>query len=603
MIADIGEDQSSIWFSKKAIANILSLKDAIALYQVTYDSDDKQFIVHQSEHGKPNMLFKMHSSGLHYYDPFNKDFNFINTVNENKAVFTKRQIASADKARELYAGLAYPLNADYKWILKSNQIKDCPVSIKDAKVATNIWGPNIAALKRKTTQSTPNHVITDIVKIPVEIRELHKFITISINIFFVNKIIFFITLIQNCFTTVTNLSNCKVDTIFKAFEGIFKYYYQRGFQMMVVTADSEFKPLEKLMVDLPGAPRLNLTSANEHEPYVEHKIRAIKERVCAVRHSLPFSNIPAQITTHMVFFVTKLLNFFPVKGGISDQYSPKAIMSGEIINYRQYCLPFGSYCQVHKEDLPRNSMEPRTQGAISLGPSTNRQGSQKFYTLTTSKVIVQRSWNVIPTNGGEMTRVNLLGADQPLLLTFYNRLNQEIGDVDMTKPIEDSPAEEMPGVIGTDLPIQDNSNMVEDNIEITGVDDPVDSYDYKEPKVDHDIDLPTSPTLPENLKESINGTVPTFEPTIEQNPNFEPTIKKLKESPRRSKESPRRSSRTQTKVKSYIPSKKGKSYEYAATQVNESTFQFDLRVVETIFTQLSLKAVIKTWGKDATNAA
>ena len=32
MIADIGEDQSSIWFSEKAIANILSLKDAIALY-------------------------------------------------------------------------------------------------------------------------------------------------------------------------------------------------------------------------------------------------------------------------------------------------------------------------------------------------------------------------------------------------------------------------------------------------------------------------------------------------------------------------------------------------------------------------------------------
>ena len=142
------------------------------------------------------MLFKMHSSGLHYYDPFNEDFNFINTVKENKAVFTKRQIESADKERELYASLVYPSNADYKWILKSNQIKYCPVSIEDAEVATKIWGPNIAALKGKTTRSTPKHVITDIVKIPMEIRELHKFITISINIFFVNKIIFFITLSQ-----------------------------------------------------------------------------------------------------------------------------------------------------------------------------------------------------------------------------------------------------------------------------------------------------------------------------------------------------------------------------------------------------------------------
>jgi hypothetical protein len=146
-IADIREDQSLIWFSKKAIANILLLKDAIALYRVLYDSDDKQFNVHQKEHNKPDMKFKMHSSSLHYYDPTNKDFNFINTVKENKAAFTKRQIANADKVRELYASLAYPSNADCKWILKSNQIKDCPVSIKDAKVAMKIWGPNIAALK------------------------------------------------------------------------------------------------------------------------------------------------------------------------------------------------------------------------------------------------------------------------------------------------------------------------------------------------------------------------------------------------------------------------------------------------------------------------
>ena len=119
--------------------------------------------------------------------------------------------------------------------------------------------------------------MTDLVKIPVEIRDLHKYITISIDIFFVNKIVFFITLSQNiCFTTVTHLLNCELEMIFKAFKSIFKYYYQRGFQLTVVTADGEFKPLDKLMVDLPGAPRLNLTAANEHEPYVERKICVIK---------------------------------------------------------------------------------------------------------------------------------------------------------------------------------------------------------------------------------------------------------------------------------------------------------------------------------------
>ena len=48
---------------------------------------------------------------------------------------------------------------------------------------------------------------------------------------------------------------------------------------------------------------------------------------------------------------------------------------------------------------------------------------------------------------------------------------------------------------------------------------------------------------------------------------------------------------------------KGKTYNYSTTQLEKSKFEYDPRVVEMIFTKLSLKAVIKAWGKDATNAA
>ena len=129
---------------------------------------------------------------------------------------------------------------------------------------------------------------------------------------------------------------------------IFTYYLQKGFQIVTVTADNEFAPLTELMYKLPGAPNLNLTSANEHELYIEQRIRVVKERTRAVRHSIPFTAIPAKMMTHMVFFVVKLLNYFPVKGGVSTQYSPKTIMSGQSINYKQCSLLFGTYCQVHE---------------------------------------------------------------------------------------------------------------------------------------------------------------------------------------------------------------------------------------------------------------
>ena len=87
-----------------------------------------------------------------------------------------------------------------------------------------------------------------------------------------------------------------------------------------------------------------------------------------------------------MFQIVKLLNFFPTKGGISDTLRPKTIMSGEIIDYKKHLiLQIGKYWQVHEEDVPRNIQNPRTKGAISLGPSGNLQGGFKFIALNTGK--------------------------------------------------------------------------------------------------------------------------------------------------------------------------------------------------------------------------
>ncbi len=221
-IAYIGKGQS-VWFSKKAIANILSLKHVKKTYPVLYECADDSFTIHREDYGLGNMVFKMHESGLHYHDPQGEDFSFITTVEGNKIPFTKQQIESAEKARSLYASLGYASVKDFKWMLQS-QIKDSPVLVVDAEVALKIWGPNIAALKGKTTRSKPKVVVMDIVRITNEIREVHKIISMSIDIFFVNQIPFFITLSRNiCFTMVMHLANRKLVNIFKAFKGIYVY--------------------------------------------------------------------------------------------------------------------------------------------------------------------------------------------------------------------------------------------------------------------------------------------------------------------------------------------------------------------------------------------
>ena len=116
-----------------------------------------------------------------------------------------------------------------------------------------------------------------------------------------------------------------------------------------------------------------------------------------MRHGLPFQRIPKLVTIHMVLVVVKLLNYFLPKGGISETLSPKAIMLGETLDYKKHLhLPFGQYCQVHKEDHPRNSQLPRMRGAIYIGPSGNLQGGHKFMALNSGKKITRHSWDAIP---------------------------------------------------------------------------------------------------------------------------------------------------------------------------------------------------------------
>jgi hypothetical protein len=115
----------TVWFSTRSITNIIALRNLIDQYRVTYDSDDLLFVVHRESESKPNMEFKMHTSGLHYYDPRKEQhLTFINTVSENKPGFTKRQIKCAAIARNLYKTLSHPSMKDFKWVIRSNQIKD-----------------------------------------------------------------------------------------------------------------------------------------------------------------------------------------------------------------------------------------------------------------------------------------------------------------------------------------------------------------------------------------------------------------------------------------------------------------------------------------------
>ena len=99
------------------------------------------------------------------------------------------------------------------------------MKVHDVEVEQKVWGKNIASLKGNTTQRIPNIVFRDQVKVPVVLIKFQKEVFLTCDIFFVNKIPFFLMLSQKIYFTVVNhLENCIVPEIFKAFLLLFLFF-------------------------------------------------------------------------------------------------------------------------------------------------------------------------------------------------------------------------------------------------------------------------------------------------------------------------------------------------------------------------------------------
>ncbi len=55
-------------------------------------------------------------------------------------LFSKRQIAGAVRARDLFEKMIYPSTADFRVIVSAGGISGCKVTPDDVKAAEDIWG-------------------------------------------------------------------------------------------------------------------------------------------------------------------------------------------------------------------------------------------------------------------------------------------------------------------------------------------------------------------------------------------------------------------------------------------------------------------------------
>jgi hypothetical protein len=172
----------------------------------------------------------------------------INTVEDLQKEYTKQEYQDAVLARKVQNIIMFPGVQEYMKIEDSKYIDNCPVGRAGIAVAAErIFRTNLGALKGKTIYQPGIPVSGRIDGVPPSILELYQKVTLSIDIVFVNKIPFLLTIARGlCFGTVENLTDHKVPMVTAALKRVLQLYRRRGFRVVMVNAEQEFAPLNEI---------------------------------------------------------------------------------------------------------------------------------------------------------------------------------------------------------------------------------------------------------------------------------------------------------------------------------------------------------------------
>jgi hypothetical protein len=465
--------------------------------------------------------------------------------------------------------MIFPSTADFRAIVSAGGILGCEVTPKDVKTAEVIWGCSVLKMKGNTVWRNGKRPVQSVIKVPSKLVKLQQNLELAIDIFFINKHAFFTTYSTKiCFTTVTHILLRHKEHIWKALYSTYKMYMLRAFKIVVLSGDHEFAALSELAGNLLGAPNLNWVAASQHCGPIEQNICFLKEKICSLRHSLPFEQILGIMVVRMVLHIIKFVNGYPRCGGVKH-YSPSKIMINCCIHANNVIVSFGVSSQIAKNVELQNSLAPRTRGAILLGNSGNLSSGQMFLALDTGATMIRHQWVVLPMPSSVIDCVNFIGWREPSILTFTNRHGQDIGENPQDTGLDG--IEDLESVVADPT----GNTGVFDGNNIAGVD-----QDFAVEPTGVDIDeafeayVPLEHAEPEDgLRDQDPSKPEHFTMLPMEHLTVEPTTKVASTPvPIKNVASPKkgiygRNARVRKQPKKYVPSMTGNKYAVALTQI------------------------------------
>ena len=428
MVGDI-PNFGTVWFCENSLANILSMAAVRKVCRVTMDTAVEACMnVHRKDGSI--MKFTEYRSGLYYYDVPKTNTNnntnenvdlysycFVETVDNNKKLFTRKEVERAEQAVRLYAKLGRPGQDVFESILSKGLIKNCPITADDAKRAIVIYGQDLYSLKGKMVKSASRALPAFVpISIPKYILQHHKHVTLSADFFYAQGMPFLHTIAKKIrLLTGTQTSNRSKKVMLSELFRVFQIYESRGFKIANLHADAEFECIRNEILPI----ELTTTAADEHVGDVERSIRTIKEALRCIIHSLPYKKYTKLMINKLITYVLRNRNQLPARNGISDCLSPLSMVMGyPMPDYNRMQLEFGTYVQAYECRRFTNRTDSRSTGAIALSMSPGANGTYEFMSVHTGKIIRRKHFTILPISPEVIHQVTKLATDekQPLIV-------------------------------------------------------------------------------------------------------------------------------------------------------------------------------------------
>ena len=397
------------WFNDKSLTNIISFAEATDRFRIIYDNKDKDiFKVHVKDHV---INFKRATNNLYYYRPEKEDeLNcFLNTLEENKDFYTERQFKKAKETRMWLEAMGNPSIKDAHAIIRMNLIRNCPINSADIKLTEEIFGPDVATLKGKTTRKTPLPVIENYIEVPRELISAQKNVTIAMDDAYVNSLLILTSIsLYLYYRSAHYIPKGTMIYHEQAIDDIMSIYRKGGFIVREIRCDNAFRPLVNNVEKKYPFLNFNFSNPQEHVPQAERNIRVMKERIRVQYHRLPYNHLCRTLVKYLVTESMKKLNFLPAKHGISKYYSPRMIMHKQHLDYNQHCkYSIGQYVLAHDEPNIKNTNQARALDCIYLRYHAAHQGGHELWHIATNRVITRQYVTMIPITPSVIQQVHL----------------------------------------------------------------------------------------------------------------------------------------------------------------------------------------------------